>query len=83
MDIIEVTPSEQPYERLKKRLLTHFKMLVKEWLNKLFMMPDNATLMVKLAGLCLQTGHHVHLAGKRAGLGQLNAIKQAPITSAR
>jgi hypothetical protein len=34
MDIIEVTPSEQPYERLKKRLLTHFKMLVKEWLNK-------------------------------------------------
>jgi hypothetical protein len=40
MDIIEVTPTQQPYETLKERLLSHFKMSVYERLVKLFTIPD-------------------------------------------
>jgi hypothetical protein len=38
MDIIEVTPAQQPYEILKERLLSHFKMSEYERLDKLFTM---------------------------------------------
>jgi hypothetical protein len=40
MDIIEVTPNQQPYETLKERLLLHFRMSEYERLDKLFTMPD-------------------------------------------
>jgi hypothetical protein len=40
MDIIEVTPALQPYEMLKERLLSHFRMSEYERLDKLFTMPD-------------------------------------------
>jgi hypothetical protein len=40
MDIIEVTPAQQPYETLKERLLSHFKLSEYEWLEKLFTMPE-------------------------------------------
>jgi hypothetical protein len=40
MDIIEVTPTQQPYKTLKERLLSHFKMSEYTRLDKLFTMPD-------------------------------------------
>jgi hypothetical protein len=40
MDIIEVTPAEQPYETLKEQLLFHYQMSEYEKLDKLFTMPD-------------------------------------------
>jgi hypothetical protein len=40
LDIIEVTPAEQPYETLKEQLLFHFQMSEYEKLDKLFAMPD-------------------------------------------
>jgi hypothetical protein len=40
MDIIEVTPSQQPYETLKEHLLSHFKMSEYERLETLFTMPE-------------------------------------------
>jgi hypothetical protein len=40
MDIIEVTPAQQPYETLKERLLSHFKLSKYERLEKLFTMPE-------------------------------------------
>jgi hypothetical protein len=40
MDIIKVTPAQQPYETLKERLLSHFKMSEYERLERLFTMPE-------------------------------------------
>ncbi len=40
MDVIEVTPAQRPYEILKDRPPSHFKLSEYERLDKLFTMPD-------------------------------------------
>jgi hypothetical protein len=50
MDIIEVTPAQQPYETLKEHLLSHFKMSEYERLETLFTSPELGGRTVGQAG---------------------------------